>query len=51
MAKHALARRRPRRHRRRRNPTMQDLLPVGIGVFMGGLITYFYLTNLPKTTA
>jgi len=30
---------------------MQDLLPVGIGVGMGALITYLYFVNLPKTAA
>ncbi len=41
---------RRRRHRRRRNPTMKDLVPVGLGVGMGAIIMYFYLSNLPKPT-
>jgi hypothetical protein len=39
-----------RRRRRRKNPMGEDLVVGLIGAGMGALITYFYVTNLPKST-
>ena len=50
-----------RRHHRRRNPTLKDLLPVSIGVVGGGAAMYLYMnavansnpqlaTSTPSTT-
>lgn len=36
------------RRGRKRNPKLQDILPVGIGIGMGALIMYFYVSSLPN---
>jgi hypothetical protein len=42
-----MAKKHRRSRRRRRNPLMKDLVPAGVGLGMGILITYFYVSSLP----
>jgi hypothetical protein len=43
-----MAKKKHRRRGRKKNPKLQDLLPVGIGLGMGALIMYFYVSSLPN---